>query len=319
MPERGYYRRLGLFASPRKGITKYVLFFCTAVMATMLAMPALAFAATPAKVTGVKASAGITAATITWSTAKYATYYYVYRGSTYVGRVSAKSTRRFVATGLAAGGSYTFKVRAKSSTGRYGSYSSSVAAKTHPTDLVNLVGDYVAQTLTWDVSPGAAKYLVTGDFGTDVLWTKTVTGTTADLSMFKFDNAPIFTVTPVSSYGVAGTFAGWLAIPESSTNYIDGEGIMKNVVTPISADSYVITLNDTGTGIDYTVLVDLDSFIDQNPDANTLTPTEFVNFLQANPTRLVSWYIREDAAKTAGTGADYCLDGATVLENTLTE
>jgi len=318
MSERGYYRRLGLFASPRNRITKYVLFFCTAVMATMLAMPALAFAATPAKVTGVKASAGITAATITWSTAKYATYYYVYRGSTYVGRVSAKSTRRFVATGLAAGASYTFKVRAKSSTGRYGSYSSSVAAKTHPADLVNLVGDYVAQTLTWDASPGATKYLVAGDFGTNESWTRTVTGTTVDLSDFKFDGVPDFTVTPVSYYGVAGVSGSWLALPESPT-VIDGEGIMKSVVATISADSYVITLNDTGTGIDYAVLVDSDSFIDLNPDGNALSPTEFVDLLQANPTRLVSWYIDEDATKTTGTGADYWLNGATVLESTLIE
>jgi len=118
----------------------------------------------PAAPANVKAVAGTSQVTLSWTASPGATSYDIYRGSTSGGEsphpiATGIAGTTFVNTGLTNGTTYYYRLRAKSATGA-GMYSSEVSATPQPaapTGLTATAGN-TQITLAWTASAGAASY-----------------------------------------------------------------------------------------------------------------------------------------------------------------
>lgn len=122
----------------------------------------------PKKVSSLTYSSLTTnSATLSWGKVTRATGYRVYKYNASTKkweRIATTTSRSYTVTGLTAGGTYKYKVRAYYKSGdttKYGSYSSAVTVIAKPSKVQNLkvsgVGS-TSYTLTWDKVTNAEKY-----------------------------------------------------------------------------------------------------------------------------------------------------------------
>ncbi|MBR3553199.1 MAG: fibronectin type III domain-containing protein [Clostridia bacterium] len=162
--------------------TSYTLNVCAVVNGTESAPAVLQVKTTSPKVTGLSGTAiSASRISLSWNAAKGAERYEVQRlnGSDYQ-TITTTSSMPYTVTGLSAGTSYTFRVRAVSGTAQYGAWSDTVTVKTNdaapeqPTVAapanVNAVDSSTASnssiTVTWSSVSGATGYEVWINSGT---------------------------------------------------------------------------------------------------------------------------------------------------------
>lgn len=292
---------------------RYVMLFCISA----LVVPALALAAAPSQVTGLKVSptADPTKASISWDAAKYATTYQIYRaevGNSGWEKIATTGSRSYSIATAAEDARYQYKVRAYSTLYRkYGGFSAAISPQ--PADLADLVGDDATGMLEWSASAGAARYKISVVIGADeplVRYTRDLTADFASLVPLFGDPGVEFEVVPVSAAGVEGLSAVYSQ--DSQAAGTSGQGPVVSTVAGPTPDTFVMVLHDTQTATDYTVLVDGESLLDRD-DVGELTLPEFMAGLSEDPTRDVSFDMVDDPAKTDGTGADFYLSSGTIM------
>ncbi len=199
-------------------------------------------------------SAKTTSVTISWNRLENATgYELVFNGTTYNISASTASRRSYSISNLVANTKYTYKLRAKNSSG-YGKFSSEHVVTTLPEapivpTNVNASSTYNTVTITWDSVPGAASYDVylSGTVVNTSRTSYTFTGLNANTSYYYKVRA--VNAGGYSSYSTQKTIKTLVAPPSVPIN-VKASGITQNQMT-IScssvpgATSYDFNFNST--------------------------------------------------------------------------
>jgi len=297
-------------------LVRAALAFVAAIVVA-LSLPAVALAATPSQVTGLRvaATADPSMAALKWNSAKYATSYYVYRapfGSTTWTKVASVKSRSY-AIPTAAGTRFSYKVRAYSSRYRkYGAYSGLITPQ--PEDLSGLVGD-TSGSLAWSETGGADHYKITVTVGETEPLQCSVIDAQADFSAFVplfADPGVVFEVTPVSVAGVEGVSAFYYSTGTAPLKTVSGQGPVASIVAGTLPGTYVMSVSDTDSGVSYTVVLDGSSTLDAG-DGTGMTPDEFAAALAGAPGTDVAFELVADPDKTTGSGADFYVTFAAIV------
>lgn len=177
----------------------------------------------PSQTAGLKASSvKSTSVKLSWTKVSGATSYEVYRstdGKNWTKAATAE-TNSCTVSGLKAGTSYQFKVRAVTSAGKKGTFSSVVKATTLPAKVTGLKATTTATSvkLTWTKAAGASKYEVYRS--TDgKKWTKLTTVSTNAYTNSKLTSSKTYQykVRAVSKSGKYGDYSSVLKATTKSS------------------------------------------------------------------------------------------------------
>jgi hypothetical protein len=294
---------------------RYAALLGVAVFVVLAALPAIAFAATPHKVTGLKVAVTARTATLTWSKASHATAYYVQRrtydsrtrtygawGDTHRGSTTKRSYRY---GSLAIGGRYQFRVRAKNT--RYGSYSG-VATKTllavdalaiKTSSFVNgslSLGWYACAGATRGYRVLATAYDAVEGTSTSLVETTTVaTAFDAYGMVSPFDGRDItITVTPLGAKSNGAPYSWGPGGSELESKVFVG-GLIDSTPAPGTSDSVVRFMNaDLEVEVTATVMPETCFMIDgtsADEFGAAYTSQDFFAAVEASPTAAITWEV----------------------------
>ena len=227
------------------GFKRRVLVLCLSALLGPLALPAVALAATPHAVTGLKVSrVTATSDTIAWGKATHAASYYIYRRVSGTGtwkNIARTTARAYTSKSLSKKINYQFRVRAYN--GRYGGYSASVTDYVRrPSALTGLGLRYAngKMQLNWRGSAGAVKYRVAAVASTGQIASLDVAALAATSGVLPFlasSGTATYTVTPLGSAGVGGPAQTCSTLP---LPVIRVSGTISKDTTWISGRVYVL-------------------------------------------------------------------------------
>jgi len=305
-----------------------------AVLVALAALPAIAFAATPHKVTGLKVAVTARTATLTWSRASHATAYYVQRrtynsrtrtygawGDTHKGSTTKRSYRY---SSLSIGGRYQFRVRAKNT--RYGSYSAYVTKTLLAVDALAIKSSSFVNgslRLSWYACAGATRgYRVQATAYDSVEGTSTSLVETTTLAtafdaygmVSPFDSRDItITVTPLGTNSNGAAYSWGPGGSELESTVFVG-GLIDSTPVPGTSQSVVRFMN-AGLGVEITAtVVPETSFMIDGTNADEFgaayTSQDFLTAVESSPTAAITWEVF--GVSSAGGAVHYLLASANV-------